>query len=109
MTITGSSAPGPADLWPGAPEAAPGVAAVDIPVRLGPAAAGRCRRRVHLDADPTAARSARSAPDDGVQLRLADGALHRDKVLKVLRTVFPDVRVWKVGDDDRPAAVFAPS
>lgn len=56
------------------------------PVRLGPAAAGRCRRRVHLDADPQVARTQRSAVGDGVRLRLEDGDAHRDRILATART-----------------------
>ena len=115
MTTVGSNAAGSAQLRPGVPAtgtelpvALSGPGPGEIPVRLGPAAAGRCRRRVHLDADPAAVRSARSAPDDGLQLRLADGALHRDHVLDALRAVFPDVDAWRPDDTARPPAVFAP-
>ena len=94
MTVAGPSATESADARPGlVPTTAVGPVgpfpAGPFPVRLGPAAASRCRRRVHLDADPTALRSLRSVADDGLRLRLADGALHHHEVLAALRTYFP--------------------
>ena len=109
MMPAGSSATGPADLRSGPPSTSTGAAMGDIPVRLGPAAAGRCRRRVHLDADPVAARSQRSAPDDGLQLRLADGAAHREDVLEVLRSLAPEGGPWNPDSTERPSIVFEPS
>lgn len=106
MTLAGSSAPGPNDLWSGpAPSAA-------APVRLGPAAAGRCRRRVHLDADPGAQRSLRSTADDGLQLRLSDGTVHRDEVLAAFLTALgvPGQQApWNPSAGDRPAVVVGAS
>ncbi len=113
MTLTGSGNAGRAELRPlqasgveGSPDARPALA-----VRLGPAAAGRCRRRVHLDADPAAPRSLRSAGDDGLRLRLADGAAHRDLVLSSLRSILQVEAnaVWDPTGPDRPAVVLEPS
>lgn len=84
MTLADSNAAGPADLRPAEPPTA------RLPVRLGPAAAGRCRRRVHLDADPAAPRALRSVADDGLRLRLSDGDRHRQEVLAALRRALGD-------------------
>lgn len=56
-------------------------AAGDAPVRLGPAAATRCRRRVHLDHAPDAPTDERGAPDDGAQMRITDSIDHQRSVL----------------------------
>ena len=104
MTLAGSSATGPADLRPGVS------ATVPAPVRLGPAAAGRCRRRVHLDADPGAPRGERAAADDGLKLRLSDGASHRSAVLARLAELYPsEGPAWDPTGVERPLAVFEPS
>lgn len=110
MTSVGSSATGPADLRSG-PSATDRREAGPIPVRLGPAAAGRCRRRVHLDADPLAGRSSRAPADDGLRLRLADGALHRDQVMAALRLALslPESGpLWDPSGPDRPPVVLEP-
>lgn len=78
-----------------------------IPVRLGPAAAGRCRRRVHLDADPTADRSRRKPLDDGTRLRLDENERHRTQVLTAM-TGTDRPTAWDPGGFDRPARVIAP-
>ncbi len=116
MTVADSSATESADARPGLmPTAGVGpigaFAAGSSPVRLGPAAASRCRRRVHLDADPTAVRSLRTVADDGLRLRLADGALHHDDVLATLRTNFPaDAEsIWDPRSSSRPLVVLAPT
>lgn len=75
------------------------------PLRLGPAAAGRCRRRVHLDHAPDAPRAARSRPDAGVQMRLDDMQEHTQKVLDGLPAAATG---WSPQSDDRPAIVRAP-
>jgi predicted RecB family nuclease len=64
---------------------------------------------VHLDADPVAVRSQRSAPDDALQLRLADGAAHRDEALAQLRSIIFDEGPLRPDSADRPAIVLAPS
>src|SRR5699024_10510971 len=46
-------------------------------VRLGPAAADRCRRRIHLDHDPDVDRSRRRPPEPGLALRRETLAAHR--------------------------------
>ncbi|MET3808010.1 putative RecB family nuclease [Nakamurella sp. UYEF19] len=100
MTVTGSDAAG-----------SPATPARHLsPVRLGPAAAGRCRRRVHLDADPSAVRSEQAAVDDGLRLRLADGATHRSQVLAVLGEVLQavDGASWDRTSPVRPPAVLEP-
>ncbi|SDO52925.1 RecB family nuclease, putative, TM0106 family [Nakamurella panacisegetis] len=106
MTLAGSSATGPADLRPGPP------ATPSTSVRLGPAAAGRCRRRVHLDADPDAPRAERSAVDDGLKLRLTDGANHRSAVLSRFAAQFVvdgQPAPWDPAGAERPLVVFEPS
>ena len=65
------------------------MAGTDVEVRLGPADAGRCRRRVHLDADPTADRAVQRDPDPGLALRRADLADHSHVVHDRLRAVLP--------------------
>ena len=102
MTLAGSDAAGPVPLPSG-----PSLTA--IPVRLGPAAAGRCRRRVHLDADPGADRTRRSRADDGLRLRLSSGDAHRDEVLGRLRATFGDGVRWDPAGSTRPPVVFEPS
>ena len=62
--------------------------------RLGPAAAGRCRRRIHLDADPTADRSRRRPPDDGTRHRWADAQLHREQTVTRLLSAWHPVVGW---------------
>lgn len=104
MTLAGSSATGPANLRSGGPVTAP------VALRLGPAAAGRCRRRVHLDADPTAPRDHRAAADDGLKLRLSAGEDHRSTVLDGLRKLFPSsASSWDPAGPERPPAVLEPS
>jgi len=104
MTLAGSSAAGSPDLRPGA------AAAAGAPLRLGPAAAGRCRRRVHLDADPNAPRLLRSPTDDGLRLRLSDGEAHRVEVLDTLRAVLGEqVDPWDPSGPERPPVVFGPA
>lgn len=74
-------------------------------VRLGPAAAGRCRRRVHLDHFPQAPRAARSTPDAGVKMRLADAQAHTERVLDRLPAAATG---WTPRSAKRPALVKAP-
>ena len=50
------------------------------PVALDAAALTRCRRRVHLDHDPTAASSPRADPDPALEQRQADARAHRLQV-----------------------------
>ncbi len=77
------------------------------PVRLGPPAAGRCRRRVHLDADPTADRSHLKPPDPGLELRLADLAAHREEVAERLANASELTTAWSPADPGRPGAIWA--
>ena len=53
----------------------------------------------------------RSAADDGLRLRLADGALHHHEVLARLRTNFPadPESVWDPRGSSRPLVVFDPT
>ncbi len=59
-------------------------------VRLGPAAAGSCRRRVHLDHVPIADRATRTALDPAAKLLLADIAQHRDVALAIAGAQVPE-------------------
>lgn len=83
-----------------------------VEVRLGPADAGRCRRRVHLDHDPTADRSRRRAPDPGLQLRYDTLADHREAVHAALAAVLPLDESGRPPDGDaaadRPVALWSP-
>ncbi|MEJ7650818.1 MAG: TM0106 family RecB-like putative nuclease [Nakamurella sp.] len=74
-------------------------------LRLTPTAAGRCRRRVHLDHAPDAARTARSEPDDGLKMRLADMDAHAVQVLEVLPAFSGG---WTPDDATRPTIVRSP-
>jgi predicted RecB family nuclease len=49
-------------------------------VSLDAAAVVRCRRRVHLDHDPTALQRPRAAPDPALEQRRADARTHREEV-----------------------------
>jgi predicted RecB family nuclease len=49
-------------------------------VSLDAAVTTRCRRRVHLDHDPTASGSPRSLPDPSLEQRRADAAAHRSRI-----------------------------
>ena len=49
-------------------------------VALDAAATSRCRRRVHLDHDPSASGSPRARPDPALQQRRADAAAHRIEI-----------------------------
>jgi predicted RecB family nuclease len=73
----------------------------DTAVRLGPADAGRCRRRVHLDFDPTADRSARRDPDPGFALRRSDLAEHREICRERLAASLPLVDAREAADAGR--------
>ncbi|MTD15685.1 TM0106 family RecB-like putative nuclease [Nakamurella sp. YIM 132087] len=82
-----------------------------MPVRLAPSAAGRCRRRVHLDNDPQAPRERRLAADDGARHRIADMDAHRDRVVQELAVAFPGApegaSAWDVLDaGGRPPVVL---
>ncbi|WP_051266938.1 TM0106 family RecB-like putative nuclease [Nakamurella lactea] len=75
-------------------------------LRLGPAAAGRCRRRVHLDHAPGAPKQQRTGPDVGVKMRLADMQLHAADVL----AGFPAAATgWSPKSGERPAIVLGPT
>jgi len=54
------------------------------PVVLDAAAVSRCRRRVHLDHDPSAVGSPRARPDPALEQRRADAVEHRVVVGQVL-------------------------
>ncbi len=78
-------------------------------LRLGPATAGRCRRRVHLDFDPDAEPGERPPPDPGLQLRLADLSEHRERTWSALQTTAArPVADWSPGSGERPELVWAP-
>lgn len=49
-------------------------------VTLDAAVVVRCRRRVHLDHDPTAAGSPRAEPDPALEQRRTDSRAHRDEI-----------------------------
>ena len=69
------------------------------PVRLGPAAADRCRRRVHLDADPTARLPEATAAGEQ---RREDARAHRATVLALLAPSAATGRPSTPPDDDVP-------
>src|SRR6478609_1481429 len=86
-------------------------------VRLGPAIAGRCRRRVHLDFDPDLDPATRRPPEPGLLQRWADLDEHRDRVHAELRgsglgaVELPEpVDVGRTGavTASRPAAIWSP-
>ena len=119
MTLAPPDAAGPVDPRPAifpdtaggsAPGGPAGATSVSARVRLGPAAAGRCRRRVHLDADPGAPRGSRAVVDDGLRLRLVDGARHRDAVLAAVRSTLQvsDGQGWAPAEGRRPLVVVEP-
>jgi len=62
----------------------------------------RCRRRVHLEHDPAADRSARSAADPTAEQRMADAATHRRAVAG--RLAHQVTRGWDEVPPDLPAA-----
>ena len=77
-------------------------------MRLGPVAAGRCRRRIHLDHDPDADRTRQRAPDPGLDLRRRNLAGHRSAIhdrLAATMTLFEDVPPT---DGERPTVIWAP-
>jgi predicted RecB family nuclease len=76
--------------------------------RLGVAAAGRCRRRIHLDHDPSADRARRAAPDAGARLRGDQLAEHRRSVHDVLAEILHPVDDWDPTGPDRPDAIWTP-
>lgn len=57
---------------------------MELAVLLDAAAVTQCRRRVHLEHDPTAANAPRADPDVSVQRRIADAAAHRRAVAERL-------------------------
>ena len=64
-----------------------GPAGPDAPVSrpvLDAAATTRCRRRVHLDFDPTAAELPRALPDPAIEQRRADAREHRARIAEAL-------------------------
>lgn len=87
-------------------------------LRLGMAAAARCRRRVHLDHDPGMDRSRQQAPDAGLQLRLDTLLAHKRAVhdrLSVGSPVGSPVgplsmtlfEGWRPTDASRPAVAWS--
>jgi predicted RecB family nuclease len=96
-----------------APESPAGIATpprpavVRAPLRLGMAAAGRCRRRVHLDHDPDADRSRQRTPDAGLQLRLDTLAGHRAAVRDRLAGILTLTEGWSPAEAARPAALWS--
>jgi predicted RecB family nuclease len=61
---------------------------VNNPVLLDAGVVTRCRRRVHLDNDPTMADAAKSPPDPSGEQRSADATAHRRKVGDGLARLF---------------------
>ncbi|MYW73315.1 hypothetical protein GTW08_14410, partial [Pseudonocardia sp. SID8383] len=53
-------------------------------VLLDAAALSGCRRRVHLDHDPSAAERPRALPDPAIEQRRADAAAHRVRIGELL-------------------------
>ena len=78
-------------------------------LRLGPATAGRCRRRVHLDFDPDADAGVRAPPDPGLQQRLVDLTDHRERTLATLVAAgVRPVADWSPASAERPPLLWAP-
>ncbi len=63
-------------------------AGVDSEVSLDGGVVSRCRRRVHLEHDPTVADAPKAPPDPGVEQRIADAAEHRRYVADRLGRLF---------------------
>jgi predicted RecB family nuclease len=80
----------------------------DTAVRLGPADAGRCRRRIHLDFDPTADRTVRRDPDPGFALRRSDLADHREITRARLAGLLPVVDAREAPRDEVPGSGSVP-
>lgn len=76
-------------------------------LRLGPATADRCRRRIHLDHDPDADTSRRRGPDAAWQLRRDRRAEHRRAVLAAVTALYDVVPDWTLDDPRRPPVVGA--
>jgi len=75
-------------------------------VSLDAAATTRCRRRVHLDHDPTAATSPRALPDPALEQRRADAGEHRARIGELLAGV-PGWTAVPAQGSGRAAAVSA--
>lgn len=91
------------------PSAASAVRSGSSPaVRLGPSAAGRCRRRIHLDA---AHRDQRTTPSAATVRAFDELAEHRERVLAAISasaSVPRPVTANQTWPTDRPALVLAP-
>ncbi|MET0866254.1 MAG: TM0106 family RecB-like putative nuclease [Nakamurella sp.] len=78
-------------------------------LRLGPVAANRCRRRIHLDA---AHRGAPTTPNAATRRAFDELAEHRDRVFGGIRTANPELPPWagtgEAWRTDQPALVLAP-
>jgi predicted RecB family nuclease len=74
---------------------------VDSAVLLDATVVTRCRRRVHLDHDPTAVTEPRAALDATTQRRIADAAAHRRSVADLLAKHHPTD--WAEVPPDLPA------
>jgi predicted RecB family nuclease len=61
---------------------------VTTPVLLDSGVVTRCRRRVHLENDPTMANEPKAPPDPAAGQRIADAAAHRDRVGADLAKLF---------------------
>jgi predicted RecB family nuclease len=70
------------------------------------AAAGRCRRRVHLDHDPDADRGRQRPPDAGLQLRFDTLAAHRAAVHDLLVARMTLTEGWRPADSARPPVLW---
>ena len=91
-----------------ATQPAPGSARAG-PVRLGATAAARCRRRIHLDHDPTADRTILVPQNEGMRHRFQDFSDHADRVLDRARSLLGATSDWTADSPARPAVVQSPS
>ncbi len=90
----------PASMRERTPAIGTGGAAV-TGVSLDAAVTTRCRRRVHLDHDPTVADAPRALPDPSLEQRRADAQAHRDRIGALLAAEHPSL--WAVVPADGAA------
>lgn len=83
------------------------------PLRLGPVAAYRCRRRIHLEHDPTVNWDDRIPPDPAMALRQHRNRTHRTQVKSTIsaQITLTDNVTWYVDNPpagDMPPALWQP-